>query len=119
MAKRRRARLTEHEQEILVLVGAGLDNHEIATRADMSTYAVGQAVRKIMQKLIARDGRQDPDVLGLTPREQEAAALMQQGKSDAEIAEALGISRRTAEVYAQAVLRKHGIPRRNRLREPS
>ena len=44
---------------------------------------------------------------------------MREGKTDAEVAEALGISRRTAEVYAAAVLRKHGIPKRKRLREPS
>jgi DNA-binding CsgD family transcriptional regulator len=49
---------------------------------------------------------------GLTEREREVAALIGQGKSNAEIAELLVVSKRTVETHMSSVLSKLGFPSR-------
>jgi tetratricopeptide (TPR) repeat protein len=49
---------------------------------------------------------------GLTEREREVAALIGQGKSNAEIAEHLVVSKRTVETHMSSVLSKLGFPSR-------
>jgi predicted ATPase/DNA-binding CsgD family transcriptional regulator len=53
-----------------------------------------------------------PDPLGLTPREREVLRLLAQGKSDREIAEALSISERTAGNHVQHAMAKIGVDSR-------
>ena len=52
---------------------------------------------------------------GLTEREREVAALIGQGKSNAEIAELLIVSKRTVETYASNVLSKLGLTSRSQI----
>lgn len=51
----------------------------------------------------------------LTPRELEVVALVVGGLSNAEIADALGISRRTAQAHVAAAARKLGVRTRTQL----
>jgi DNA-binding CsgD family transcriptional regulator/Flp pilus assembly protein TadD len=52
---------------------------------------------------------------GLTEREQEVAALIGKGKANAEIAEALVVSKRTVETYVSSVLSKLGFTSRSQI----
>ena len=52
---------------------------------------------------------------GLTEREREVAALIGQGKSNAEIAELLVVSKRTVETYASNVLSKLDLTSRSQI----
>ncbi len=52
---------------------------------------------------------------GLTEREREVAALIGQGKSNAEIAELLVVSKRTVETYVSSVLSKLGLTSRSQI----
>ena len=52
---------------------------------------------------------------GLTEREREVAALIGQGKSNAEMAELLVVSKRTVETYVSSVLSKLGLTSRSQI----
>jgi|GEM_PF-5646890 len=52
---------------------------------------------------------------GLSERELEVAALIGQGKSNAEMAELLVVSRRTVETYVSRVLSKLGLTSRSQI----
>jgi DNA-binding NarL/FixJ family response regulator len=52
---------------------------------------------------------------GLTERERDVAALIGQGKSNAEIADLLVVSKRTVETYVSNVLSKLGVPSRHQI----
>ncbi len=52
---------------------------------------------------------------GLTEREREVAALIGQGRSNAEIADLLVVSKRTVETYVSSVLSKLGFPSRHQI----
>ena len=52
---------------------------------------------------------------GLTEREREVAALIEQGKSNAEIADLLVVSKRTVETYVSSALSKLGFTSRSQI----
>jgi DNA-binding NarL/FixJ family response regulator len=52
---------------------------------------------------------------GLTERERAVAALIGQGKSNAEMADLLVVSRRTVETYVSRVLAKLGMTSRSQI----
>jgi len=52
------------------------------------------------------------DELGLTPREREVLALVAEGRTNREIAEALFISDKTASVHVSNILAKLGVANR-------
>ncbi|HEV8164695.1 MAG TPA: response regulator transcription factor [Actinomycetota bacterium] len=53
-----------------------------------------------------------PDEFGLTPREREVLALVADGRSNRQIAEALFISNKTASVHVSHILAKLGVTSR-------
>lgn len=89
-----------------LLKGAPLDDIERAIAA----VAAGQSFldpRVASRLLAARSPRQR-----LTPREREVLALVAAGKSNKEIASALGIAERTAKFHVTAILAKLGAENR-------
>ncbi len=64
----------------------------------------------VVDELVAaRATRRSSDLSWLTPRETEILAEMAQGKSNAAIAEALGISERAVEKHSNAIFSKLGL----------
>ena len=59
-----------------------------------------------------RPGRRTGDELGLTPRERDVLALLAEGRTDRQIAEALFISPRTVAMHVSSILAKLGVPNR-------
>ena len=59
-----------------------------------------------------RPGRRTGDELGLTQRERDVLALLAEGRTDRQIAEALFISPRTVAMHVSSILAKLGVPNR-------
>jgi DNA-binding CsgD family transcriptional regulator len=59
-----------------------------------------------------RPGRRATDELGLTPRERAVLALIAEGRTDRQIAEALFISPRTVAMHVSSILTKLGVTNR-------
>ena len=57
-------------------------------------------------------GRRVSDELGLTPRERDVLALIAEGRTDRQIAEALFISPRTVAMHVSSILAKLGVANR-------
>jgi DNA-binding CsgD family transcriptional regulator len=57
-------------------------------------------------------GRRASDEFGLTPRERDVLALIAEGRTDRQIAEALFISPRTVAMHVSSILAKLGVPNR-------
>ena len=57
-------------------------------------------------------GRRTGDELGLTSRERDVLALLAEGRTDRQIAEALFISPRTVAMHVSSILAKLGVPNR-------
>lgn len=83
-----------------------------------------RACRSLLRELgepVSRRGRGDsavPDRLracGVTSREMDVLALVQEGLTNAEIAARLFMSRRTVETHVSRLLMKTGVPNRGRL----
>lgn len=104
-----RAVLTPRERQAVELAGQGLTNPEIADRLGISPYTASQHVVSATRKLVGRLTVSDD--AGWTPRERTVFELLQQGLTDAAIADRLGIGLRSAETYASRVLNKAGIQR--------
>ncbi len=119
------ARAAEAEQARLVATMTATLRAPLARAQEASAGLQKQSpMRVAMAELAAaiesligkRDGHQlsQPahDVHGLTARQQEVARLLSEGRSNAEIGEALGISAGTAKLHVVAVMRRLGA--RNR-----
>ncbi|MDT9698111.1 LuxR C-terminal-related transcriptional regulator [Streptomyces sp. P17] len=79
------------------------------SRNDVVAYALGELRRPTTGSAAA------PDTRPLTRREAEVAALVAQGLTNRQIAEALVISQRTAEGHVERILVKLGFSRRSQL----
>jgi len=79
------------------------------------TYTAGLDVAESCVLILVQTTRGIPSAellrtrYGLTPRQSEVARRLAEGQSDAAIARALGISRRTAEHHAEAVRLSLGV----------
>ena len=62
--------------------------------------------------MLARDDRTDGGPARLTPRERDVARLVQAGASDAEIAQRLAMSPKTASVHVSTIKRKYAVETR-------
>ena len=86
--------------------------HHVNVLVDaLERVARGESVidQAIVHRLIERAERQAP-LRGLTPREREVLTQMAQGKSNAGIAQYLGINERTVESLCAQVFRKLDLP---------
>ncbi len=84
--------------------------------ADSATEALAMAAELAAEPSIQDSPAPAPDSpalqFGLTPREIEVLALLQDGLSDREIADILSISERTAGNHVQHAMQKIGVPSR-------
>ncbi|MFL6265070.1 MAG: AAA family ATPase [Actinomycetes bacterium] len=118
------------QAEALLLGGVGREQVEPSLRAaHQTTVGLGAAPLRAEIEALARRGRLDLgseaaataaakpssplDPLGLTAREQEVLALVAIGRTNAQIAETLFISPKTATVHVSNILTKLGV--RNRV----
>jgi two-component system, NarL family, response regulator NreC len=74
-------------------------------------YFTSHAAEILFERFLEENtgSRRGEDVHELTSREREVVTLLAEGKSNKEVAEALGISVRTAETHRANVLRKAGV----------
>lgn len=115
VARQMLARPVTHAQA----AGAGGGDITLETTANryrlQATYAAGLGAGDPWVLLLIRPARRLPSAellqarFGLTPRQSEVARRLADGQSDAAIAQALGISRRTAEHHAEAVRLSLGV----------
>ncbi len=102
-------------EHTLALVRASLTETEFqaeqaAGRAFSLEQAMEYAHNLALKAAAAQVARKKPD--GLTMREREVAVLIAQGKSNAEIAEDLVVSKRTVESHIANILSKLGFTNR-------
>jgi DNA-binding NarL/FixJ family response regulator len=77
-----------------------------------------ESAQMVQQILLARSAQSRLDANssdGLSPREREVVVLLQQGLSNRQIAEGLGIAPKTVESHVRAILRKRRVPSRSDL----
>jgi DNA-binding CsgD family transcriptional regulator len=94
-----------HEKLVADVRGAADDAWSAGRRMDAA-----QAAAFAMQaQAEAAEAASDNGIAGLTAREQEVAALIAQGKTSKEIADALVITERTADTHAAHIREKLGL----------
>ena len=71
-----------------------------------------QAIEEARQVLADAQASGDASPVGLTPREVEVLALIVEGQSNPQIADALFISRRTVQIHVSNILAKLGVSSR-------
>ena len=112
-------RLTDREQQVLALIGRGMEADEIAAELGVSRRVAQHYISSVLQLLVGH--LLPPDAaaeLALTRREVDVLRCLERGLSDRQIAEDLRISIRTAEDHVRTVLRKtHGSSRLDVLSE--
>ncbi|WP_040167073.1 helix-turn-helix transcriptional regulator [Microbacterium gorillae] len=125
--------LTPREREIAVLAAQGLTNAAIGENLHIGAKTVAVHMGKVLAKLEMNSRRQLRTVLDsagsatvpaerdenawatLSPREREVAGLLTREFTDAEIADALGISARTVGAHVGVVLGKLALSSRREL----
>lgn len=105
--------LTEQEQRVATLVAKGYSTHEIAVELAISRRTATNHVSAVLAFMKRRAAHEAGDPPALSPREVEVAELVARGASDAEIAEALSISVRTAEDHVHRIIKKFGYRARH------
>ena len=95
--------------EVLVRAGRPAAAAELAQAALPTARRLGMAPwePRLQALLVSR--------AALTPREQEVASLVAEGRSNRDIAAALVVSERTAENHVQSILRKLGLANRSQV----
>jgi DNA-binding CsgD family transcriptional regulator len=84
----------------------------LARRARIELAAPGPPPDQAAAGQDGRPGRRATDELGLTQREREVLALIAEGRTDRQIAEALFISPRTVAMHVSSILTKLGVTNR-------
>ncbi len=83
-------------------------NQELAAEL-LRRIADGRRTEEVGPSPAAPRGRQDPLRTALTPRETEVLGLLARGQSNPEIAQTLTISKATAKVHVERIIRKLGV----------
>lgn len=84
----------------------------LARRARIELPPPGPPLDQAATRPDDRPGRRTGDELGLTSRERDVLALLAEGRTDRQIAEALFISPRTVAMHVSSILAKLGVPNR-------
>ncbi len=117
----RRARVLRLLADTMIAAGQGEEAVPHLDEAHHVLATAGLAELKDVRTLYARINRRPPRLLSsssLSEREMEVAGLAVRGLTDAEIAAALGIQRRTVTTHMHNILRKRGLRSRLELRDP-
>jgi DNA-binding NarL/FixJ family response regulator len=93
-------------------LGAGPLVAEVASLARRARIELPSAAAGGGEEAPAPPGPSATDELGLTPREREVLALVADGRTNRQIAEALFISNKTASVHVSNILAKLGVANR-------
>ncbi len=116
--------LTDRQQRVALLAAQGLRNREIGARLFVSERTVEGHISAVLDALGAPSrvgiGRHVPRgptgfLVGghdLTPRQRDVANLVAQGRSNAEIGGALGISEKTVEKHLKDLFDRLGVQSR-------
>jgi len=91
------------------LEGESPVNQELATR--LIQHLASEAPQPLTEPTpaVQRSAASPPQLEDLTPREQDVLWLVAQGKKNWEIAESLSITKATAKVHVQHIIRKLGV----------
>lgn len=107
-----------HGEAIMAATGDRVAAVEPLTHAHQATVAMGaKPLRRLIEQFARRaridvGGRAPDDPFGLTPRERQVLDLVAQGAGNAQIAEQLFISIKTASVHVSNIIRKLEVSNR-------
>ncbi len=115
-AYRRQRRPEEAQQAFasarqgIALLSESIEDPALRSHFEQTAYAMLPKEKPISLRRATAD-----EYDGLSEREREVAALIGQGKSNAEMAELLVVSKRTVETYVSRVLSKLGLTSRSQI----
>jgi DNA-binding NarL/FixJ family response regulator len=113
--QRRLPSLTENEQRVVALVARGYSTRAIAKELGVTFGTARAYVVQVLDFMRQRGRAEAGEAPRLTNREAEVVALVRTEATDKQIAEALGVSLRTAEDHVYRILRKLGYGTRRDL----
>ncbi len=113
----RKQRHLEEAQQIfasarqgIALLSESIEDPALRSRFEQAAYATLPKEKPVSLRRATTD-----EYGGLSEREREVAALIGQGKSNAEMADLLVVSRRTVDTYVSRVLAKLGLSSRSQI----